>query len=114
MNATVSNQLDRIEDLANKVQINRYLMEYLGEWLDAKAGLYKPDSPDMSDGELIQNRYFLKENLIRYREILGQAADDAAEFQTTLMDIRQQIAEITDVAGNAQRELNRNKEASHE
>lgn len=96
MDRKIGKQLDRLESLAYRVRVNRFILEYLGEWADDKADLYRDDRPNMTDGEKIQNRDFLKENFKRYREILAQSSVDMTRFETEMMDIREQITRAAD------------------
>lgn len=93
MDRKIGKQLDRLESLAYRVRVNRFILEYLGEWADDKADLYRDDRPNMTDGEKIQNRLFLKDNFARYMDILGQTPLDMIKFEADLMDVRKNIAD---------------------
>lgn len=93
MNREISKQLDRLENLAYRVRVNGYTMEYLGEWIDRVAKPQVPDKPGTSDALKVNQYGYLKQHFAHYREIMAQAMLDAEQLDRDLMDVRQQIAE---------------------
>lgn len=95
-NIQLSDQLYRLEDLAYRLKLVKYITVYLVEWGENVAGVFKPDDPNMNVEMKAYQEEYLKENFARFIEILGKSTEDMEKFQSTVMDIRQKIAQAWD------------------
>lgn len=111
-NQTVNKQLDRLDDLAYRIKMAQYIIQYLGEWGDKVAHLHTPDDPDMNEGMKAYLEGYLKNNFARFVEILGQSTVDMVKAQDTILDVRQKIAEAWDDKGGGHNDSSQSKDAS--
>lgn len=111
-NQTVNKQLDRLDDLAYRIKMAQYIIQYLVEWGDKGAHLHTPDDPDMNEGMKAYLEGYLKNNFARFVEILGQSTVDMVKAQDTILDVRQKIAEAWDDKGGGHNDSSQSKDAS--
>ena len=111
-NQTVNKQLDRLDDLAYRIKMAQYIIQYLVEWGDKVAHVHTPDDANMSAGMKAYREEYLKDNFARFVEILGQSTDNMMNVQDVIMDIRQKIAETWDDKGGGHNDSSQSKDAS--